>query len=110
MTIDELLIQFDYQHISNVNCDDVAGKVLVQFAKSFQFWDEKAHIYQFLALFNPQTKVIKAIKLYGTDLEAVVEWVEENNSYLWCPVVHYIKDEQTMPRKILTLTLICSLF
>lgn len=108
MTIDELLIQFNYAHISDVMRDDNAGKVLVTFKTYFQFWDEQAKIYQFLALFDPQTKIIRAIRLYGSNLEAVVDWVEENNSYLWCPVIHYMKDEQTMPRKLITLTLICS--
>lgn len=108
MTIDELLVCFDYQHIAEVKRDDAAGKVFISFKTFFEFWDEKAKIYQFIALFNPTSKVIKAIKLYGSNLEAVIDWVEENNSYLWCPVIHYIKDEQTMPRRLLTLTLICS--
>lgn len=107
MTIDELLINFDYREIANVKRDDTSGKALVQFNTSFQFWDEKAHIYQFIALFNPQTKHIKGILLYGSNLDAVVDWVKEHNSYLWCPVLHYIIGERTFPN---TLTLICSLF
>lgn len=110
MTIDELLIQFDFQDIEEVKRDDTTGKAHIIFKGTYTFWDEKARLNNVVVLFDQNSKIIRGLKLYGFNLESVVEWVDENSSYLWCPVFHYMKDEQTMPRRITSLTLICSLF
>lgn len=110
MTIDELLIQFDFRDIQDVKRDDNSGKAHIIFNGTFTYWDEIAKISNVVILFDSTTKIIRGLRLYGFNLEAVVDWVEEHRNYLWCPVLHYLKDEQTMPRRINALTLICSFF
>lgn len=83
MTIEELLIQFDYRYISEVKRDDNTGKAHIIFNGTFSFWDEKARLSNVVVLFDPSTKIIRGLKLYGFNLEAVVDWVDENNSYLY---------------------------
>ena len=71
MTIEDLLIQFDYRYIEEVKRDDKSGKAHIIFRGTFTFWDEKARLNNVVVLFDPITKLIRGIKLYGFNLEVL---------------------------------------
>lgn len=91
MTIDSLLLQFNYEDYEIVR-NDIPGKILVQFKKPYFYMDCDDGIIQFLAVFNPVTKVIKSIKFYGMNMRTMLKYVQEHDSFFWCPIIHYIQD------------------
>lgn len=91
MTIDSLMQQFNYDDYEIVR-DDIPGKILVHFKKPYIYMDCNDGIMQFLAVFNPVTKVIKSIKFYGMNMRTMLKYVQSHDSFFWCPIVHYIQD------------------
>lgn len=91
MTIDSLMRQFNYGDYEIVR-NDIPGKILVQFKTPYFYMDCDEGIIQFLAVFNPVTKVIKSIKFYGMNMRTMLKYVQQHDSFFWCPIIHYIHD------------------
>lgn len=101
MTIDELLIHFDAQDIESQEMNNIDGKALVVFKRPYHWFDEQASIFQFLALFDSNTREIKAIKLYGPNLQSAEKYIKEHRQYFWNPVLHYMADYNSIAESLL---------
>lgn len=104
-TIDNLLCNFDFANVESKR-DDIPGKILITFKTPIQWWDEKARIFQFVALYDTNTRIVKALKIYGFDLKAAIDYANEYHYYLWCPIIHYVQDIYCSTPSV---TFICSL-
>lgn len=104
-TIDNLLIQYAFtqDRVESIKRNDEEGKVLINFSEWLEWGDCDAKIPQILVLFDTQTKYVKAIKLYGFNLESVCDYVDQHGNFLWNDIIHYMKDFDFFPK---TLTLI----
>lgn len=93
ITIDNLLLQFKFgsYEIEKIR-DDVPGKTMVVFKTPITWRDEDSRIFQFIALYDENTKIVKALRIYGFGLQSDIDYATEHNCYLWCPVLHYIED------------------
>ena len=91
MTIDELLLQFNDSDIKEI-LNDVPGKTFVRFNDNYFYKDCNDGIIQFIALYDTNTRVIRAIKIYGFNMRTALKYIQENSTFLWCPIVHYIQD------------------
>ncbi len=91
MTIDGLMSQFNYDDYV-IARNDIPGKILVEFKKPYIYMDCNDGIMQFLAVFNPVTKVIKSIKFYGMNMRTMLKYIKEHDSFFWCPIIHYVQD------------------
>lgn len=106
ITIDNLLIQdgFYVNQVESVKRDDVEGRALIQFNGWFEWGDCDAKILQLLVLFDPKTKYIKAIKIYGIKLEGICDYVDNYGNFLWNDVIHYMTDFSSLPKTITLVT------
>ena len=107
MTIDDLLIQesFTYDRIESKKRNDAEGKALITF-KGYMEYDEDsdAKVYQMLILFDPRSKEITAIKVYGINLQSVCDYVDEHGCIYWNYIIHYMKDFDSFPQTLVLLT------
>lgn len=107
MTIDNLLIQesFTYDKVKSVKRNDVEGKALVTF-DGFMVWDEDsdARVSQMLILYDPVNKEIKAMKVYGFNLQSVCDHVDEYGFVYWNQIIHYMTEFDSFPQTLLLLT------
>ena len=105
-TIDDLLIQyaFSYDKVESIERNDQAGKVFVVFSEWLEWHECDAKIPQILVLFDTQTKYVKAIKLYGFNLESVCVYVDQYGNFLWNDIIHYMTDFDSFPKTLTLLT------
>ena len=107
MTIDNLLIQesFSYDKVESVKRNDVEGKALVTF-DGYMIWDEDsdAKVYQMLILFDTANKEVKAMKVYGFNLQSVCDHVDEYGFVYWNQIIHYMTDFDSFPQTLTLLT------
>lgn len=104
MTVDELLAHFDTQDIESQEMNDVEGKALVLLKQYYHWNGEPASVHQFLVLFDPDTRTIKAIKLYGINLQSAEEYIREYGCYFWNPVLHSMSDYDSFIDTLLLIT------
>lgn len=107
MIVDELLIQKEFWYPSNVEeikRNDETGKVLIRFKTSqLVYFGEVFDVPQVLVSFDPSSKVVTAMMLYGFDLQPVCDFIDEYHHFLHLRCYNYIKSFEAFPS---TLTLI----
>lgn len=107
MTIDNLLIQesFTFDRIESKKRNDAEGKALITFNGYMEYdEDSDAKVYQMLILFDPKSKEITAMKLYGFNLQSVCDYVDEHGCIYWNHIIHYMTDFDSFPQTLVLLT------
>ncbi len=106
MKIDELLIQngFTLDKVKQLQRNDTEGKALISFKHSLRWDGVNAHITQMLVVYSPETKHIKAMKLYGSNLQSVCEYVDMHGNIFWHSIIHYLTEFDSFPQTLLLLT------
>lgn len=106
ITIDDLLYQFSFQgvEIEKLDRTDDDGSALIQFKELFEYVGCDSKIMQLLVLYDPLTKYIKAIKLYGFNLQQVCDFVDAHGAFLWNNIVNYLTDFHSCLQTITLIT------
>lgn len=104
MTIDELLIQngFTLDKVKQIDRNDSKGQALITFKHNLPWDGVNANVMQMLVVYSPDTKIIKALRLYGSNLQSVCDYVDMHGNIYWNSIIHYMTDFHSFPH-ILTL-------
>lgn len=107
MNIDELLIQEEFWYpskVEEIKRNDETGKVLIRFKSSqLVYSGEIFNVPQVLVAFDPSSKVVTAMMLYGFDLQPVCDFVDKYHNFLHFRCYKYLKRFEAFPS---TLTLL----
>ncbi len=105
-TIDDLLRQegFHGNQVESIKRNDAEGKALIQFKGGLVWGDCDVNIPQMLVLYDPETKCIKAFKLYGFDLKGISDYIDQHGNFLWHTIIHYMKNFDYFPQTITLIT------
>jgi len=106
MTIDELLIQngFTLDKVEQIKRNDSEGQALVIFKQNLPWDGVDAHVKQMLIVYSPETKHIKAMRLYGSNLQSVCDYVDMHGNIFWHSIIHYLTEFDSFPQTLLLLT------
>lgn len=106
MNIDELLIQEEFWYpskVEEIKRNDETGKVLIRFNSSqLEYYEEIFNVPQVLVAFDPSSKVVTAMMLYGFDLQPVCDFIDKYHHFLHFRCYNYLKRFEVFPS---TLTL-----